>query len=273
MQEALRRMMLEDMGLRVYQPRFQFPGAKASVALSQGNMLDNVADDVVIRPVAETSSSNTATQSLSDKAHNIFPSETVSDITQETVQAASSPVFSEQVSELFPDKTVLQIPVTGQSEVMPIRFRYRIVRVGDFLMLVDQPTLEWSDAARCKSFFSEVHFALTNKRYEYWQDAQFDWPPVKHFPMANNEEMSKQALHTFVQQHLHQPPCRWIFLWGEPLTRQMLEQPVNTGDTGFWCDIPVLALGSCQQYWQEPQKKKLLWQYLQSVKKSLPHHA
>lgn len=258
MLESQRKVMLEDMGLRIFEPRFRLPGAKVSILLPSVHAVQPAAaetlPDMAAAPVPDTSAEGQLSIAVDASSAVDLP-----------VKSDLASLFGSMPSGRGPE--ALQ-----ENAASPVRFRHRLVRVGELLMLLDQPTLEWVEAARCKSFFADVHFSIAGKRYEYWQDAQFDWPPVRNFPLANDRDMAHQALQAFMQEHL-QPSCRWIVLWGESLAPATLGQPARAGETAFLFNLPVLVLDSCQDYWQEPQKKKLLWQHLQVVKKSLAGNA
>jgi hypothetical protein len=251
MLESQRQDILTSMGLKVLQPRFQLLGAKASVVLieEQKNteeVLTVVADEKIKEPVSAVS--------------------------QETAQAGPavmpSSLFGGLQEAAKPSASVNKKP-TAEA----IKYRHRLLRFGELMMIIDQPSVEWHDANSCKSFFADVYFALTEKKPEYYMDAQFDWPPSKHFPYANDKDMSQQALQAFIQEHLQQVPCKWILLWGGNVRSSTFDLQLAVGETEFLHNVPVLQLDTYQEYWQSPFKKAMLWQYLQAIKKSLAKNA
>jgi hypothetical protein len=172
------------------------------------------------------------------------------------------------------DASVVKKSAEGyQSAVNAIKYRHRLVRVGELLMLLDQPSLEWHDNEQCKTFFADIYFALTSKKFEYWSDTQFDWPPVKNFPYANDATVAQQSLQAFVDEQVQQPPCKWVLVWGQSVTRSLLGKALAAGEMEFMGNLPVLVIENYQDYWREPVKKQILWQQLQVVKKSLAGNA
>lgn len=255
MLEAERQSLMRTMGVQILQPRFILSGAKPSNVFPQEVLLVNDTDTAALIPLP------------------VVDEQPLSPVIAESAFVHPSALFKEE------NKTVVSLPIQNASSNKEphsqtvIRCRYRLVRVGELLLLFDQATPEWQDAAMAKLFFADIYFALFNKKYEYWIDMQFDWPPLKNFPNANDKAVIQQSLTMFVEAQITQPPCKWVLLFGESSTKYLLDTPLPIGDTHFFAELPVLMLDSYQQYWLSPHKKVLLWQYLQVVKKSLVDNA
>jgi hypothetical protein len=261
MQEGQRRSLLESMGLRILRPRFRLTAAKPSPGLiienadvTQTPQTVMASADVLIRPVISE-----------------MPAVAVINTDMNSPATAMASLFFEKKSAVgsLVDKSIETSGVT----VKIIRYRHRLVRVGELLMLLDQPTLEWHDHEHCKVFFADIYFALTGKKFEYWSDKQFDWPPVKNFPYANDETVAQQSLQAFVDEQVQQPPCKSVLVWGQSVARSLLGKTLAAGEMEFMGNLPVLVVENYQDYWREPVKKQILWQQLQVVKKSLAGNA
>lgn len=251
MLEVERQSLMATIGLRALQPRFILSGAKPSNMIVEEALADKLAITTPTADVIPESKISTAISSF------VSPSALFKD---DNKSVRLSPV-----ADIEPQHII--------TSTAAIRCRYRLVRVGELLLFFDQTSPEWQDMARAKVFFADLYFSLCHKKYEYWADMQFDWPPLKNFPNANDKAVIQQALTMFVDAQLTQPPCKWLLLFGESSAKYLLDKPLNVGETDFFNELPVLMLEQYQQYWSSPYKKALLWQYMQVIKKSLADNA
>lgn len=279
MLESQRREIMEAMGVRILLPRFQLCAAKPSCRLVELNSepVNNANTDQIELPV-NAQHKNISLESLTavfsetkieaevnTEAHTTTHTDAAENLT--LGKHALPANIAQELNALVDIKKTLQ--AKEYSKELALKFRYRLIRVGELLMLVDQPTIEWQESTAAKQFFSDIYFALTDKKPEYFSEAQFDWPPAKQFPYAHDREMAKQTLHSFMQEQMQQPACLWILLWGPQLTINLFELAPKIGEVDFINNTSALVLDSMQHYWQEPASKVLLWQSLQTVKKSL----
>lgn len=273
MQELQRAALLDAMGLKAFQPRFQLDNAKPSIHLN-----------AELEPAAEISRASSAEKSaltLVEHAANILQQQHI----QSVVNQLPDPVKPQQASKdahqhvgdahispsslLDPERqrvVTSALETKANTNVGPIsetiRFRHRVIRVGELLMLIDQPLLEWAEEKKHCAFFNDIYFALYKKLPEYWQQSIFEWPPSKHFPMANDSDMAFATFTGFLQEHMQQPECHSIICWGEAVAKNVIDEPITIGDLLTANTIPVLVVDEVQQYLRHPLLKKSLWQAL-----------
>ena len=249
MQEALRLEMLEAIGVKPLLPRYRFTLAKNSQP-----PVEQLGEPIVDEPMAYADVSE-------------IPAIT-EDISADVAPVSSrSAALSEELSVLDSIKHTLAGTTAETSK--PLRFRLRFVRVGELLMLLSQPALEWKEQKPAQQFFQDIYWALSGKRAEFWNEAQFEWPPSKQFPFAADVDMARQTLLSFLQQQMQQPPAQWVLAWGEEAVEQLLDEAAGVGEVAFCEPYKILQLKPLNSYWQEPQSKALLWQQLQVVRKAM----
>lgn len=255
MLDARREEMLQAMGVRMLYSRLQMPGAKIPA------MVPVAIPDVL--PGADPAS---ADQRHLSPQTEVIPVE--GEVPVQSTGRSLSASISRELDLPAPAPVAATVMHDSKPREKALRFRCRIIRINELLMLVDQPMLEWHEANKAKPFFADIYFALTGKIPEFWSEAEFDWPPSRQFPHANNKAMAREALQSFLQQQLQQSGCNWLLAWGDRLGDNLFDQMPQAG-MGFIGSASVLLLEPLQYYWQDPPKKKLLWQMLQVVSKSL----
>lgn len=280
MQELQRAGLLDAMGLKVFQPRFQLVRAKASMALEPSQQAE------VVDSSSSLEGAMTGAATVVEQANQMLQQQQIQSVTGQLTTSVKPHV---EQSKNHDNVDVLTRPssaallVEGRkrvsdsvveaklhngvdSAVQSIRFRHRVVRVGDMLMIVDQPALQWGDEKKNCAFFNDIYFSLHKKLPEYWQQSVFEWPPSKNFPMANDRDMASATLNGFLKEHMQQPECHSIVCWGEAVSRHFIDESVAVGEIARFGSIPVLVVDEVQQYWLEPSRKQVLWQALLTLK-------
>lgn len=286
MHDASRREILHAMGLKTLQPRFVLANAKPSpviVAVEeqagstkdpsgidglQTSQLDQVQAvaghlaghlDSPVQPLSEPQSQAQQTPVAIDS------------LTAELEKNLGASVANNKSLNVDDELSALNdIKQQLDEAAKPLRFRLRLVRVGELLMVLNQPALEWQEEKNAQKFFSDIYYAIKREQSaNVWQSVQFDWPPSKNLPFAEDMDMARQTCCSFIQEQMreiHQVSAKHIIVWGKPLTDYILTEKIDVGEIAFMEDIPVLCVDELEHYWTEPENKRLLQQYLQSVK-------
>ena len=275
--ELQRQEMLQAMGLKILQPRFQLLGAKISATLdvvSSPVSSDLTPVDAQIEAVVQADSQAVQSQTAVQEKNTQAPSlvEQAEEIIQQQQTEATAKIRASLLDELVVDKSVSvkeeKTTITAAKKDT-LRYRHRFIRVDELLFVINQPALEWQQAKEAKQFFSDIYYALNDRRPAYWSELQFDWPPSKQFPLAADKQVAQQTLHSFMQQQMTVNTCNSIVVWGKTVASNIFSDIPQLGELTFIDDSHVLLVDDYLNYWQQPESKRLLWQYLQALK-SLP---
>lgn len=279
MLESQRVELLSAMGVKAFHPRFQLAAAKPSIQLPKP--VSSAAVVATDSPVLQSSQSDPVANipvrsgSLVEQAQQILQSQQVagmqaalSDAESASTQASSIPSSLPQidvgVSKAAKQLSVTENDVDTDSETKALRFRQRLIRVGEYLMLLDQPALEWQDEKAAQQFFADIYFALHKKRPEFYASDIFEWPPAKNFPNAHDVNLAKSTLSGFLQRTMSNPECQFLICWGINAATYLIDKPA-VGQLSEYRHRPLLVADELSNYWQHPARKRLLWADLQSL--------
>lgn len=252
MLESQRISLLNAMGMKTVQPRFQLSAAKPSLVL-----VPEASKAPAPQPESE---SVQPAATVVEKAANI--------LRDQQMQAAVS-----TLQEANPKKVVIPEEKTSEKKSeKPLRFRLRLVRCGEFMMIMDQPALKWQDEKQAQAFFADIYFALYKKRPEFYATDEFVWPPTKNFPNAHDATTARATFSGFLQPKMTNPECLWLVCWGESAAKYLLEDAQKMGELTQFQDSPVLIADELLTYWQQPLRKKILWADLKNLFKMRTHH-
>ncbi|NRB41212.1 MAG: hypothetical protein HRU20_22525 [Pseudomonadales bacterium] len=269
MLESQRVELLNTMGLKTFQPRFQLSAAKPSAALVL--VKDEGAEDNAIE-VAPTAAAQSSAQvsaqggvqnsgTLVEKAAAMLQQQQMQDVTTQIAAGTKNSTAS-----ATDKKTTTTVTVNADK---PLRFRQRLFRCGEFLMILPQPALQWQDERKAKAFFDDIYFALNKQRPEFYATDVFEWPPAKSFPLAHDISAARATFAGFLQPKINNPACTLIICWGEAAAKNFLDEKFERGKITHFQSRPVLFADELQAYFLQPRCKKLLWQDLQQLKASL----
>lgn len=154
--------------------------------------------------------------------------------------------------------------VAGVNE---LRCRYRLVRMDHCLMLIEQAEAQWAIEQQALSFLNDIYFALFAKLPNQWQQAIFEWPPSQHYPLAGNGEQARQTLYGFVQHMLQNQADAVLIAWGNTV-KMLSDKEAVSGELLHLEQGRLLVLDALPSYWQTADRKCLLWQKLQILRKT-----
>ena len=261
MQVDPRRETLEVLGLKLLQPRFDFPGAKYVEPEKPKPQIQILATPTTVSE-SDTPSPAKASDAVSiGELLTSKPSE-LSVIAADKKDLPNVPVETQAASIAPEDKEN-----TPQVEV--IKFRHRVITVGKLLMVIDQPTLQWQQEKQCQQFFTDIHFSLTRQLPQIFNHIQFDWPPAKQFAFANTLDIAQQTFQEFVKEQQKQSDSQWVIIWGKSIMDYL---PGMSEQSNEWCyldETPVLIVDNVHQYWKEPAKKQVLAQQFKTIARTL----
>jgi hypothetical protein len=251
MQDALRQQFLQAMGQQVLVPRFRLLHAKPSVALVTGDVAANISTVSENNPVASMPS---VAVTIADKA-----------VPQTQAQTSAS---KNALSELLASSAALTDAMKdgAQPTVKIAPYRHRIVTMNGLVFLLDQPSLEWQQEIDCMKFFADIYFALFEKQAELIEKEKFEWPLGKLRHMTDDD--AKATEQSFVQQQALQSKSQWLLIFGKKAAQQLVDTELEIGEAAVIGELNVLLVHAAEYYWQNPAAKKLLWQYLQVIRKS-----
>lgn len=238
--ESWRQEAYEAMGLSLLQPRFVFPAARPGCPLVTSPAPQQAVD---------------APQTAYKEA-DAAPAFDVAGLASDFGVSAFTPDSNDQA--------------TDEQAGATLRFRLRLMRFGPFLMVMDQPKLQWEDEEAAKRFFADIHYFVLGRQAEDFQDQVFNWPPVKQFPLADDIDCARQTVSGFVKELIATHDKPWLLLWGEQLAPRLLSHTPEPGEVVPQDGYRVLQLQPLSRYWNNPASKQLLWQYLQPIRKQ--HH-
>ena len=277
MLESQRVDILQAMGLKTLQPRFQLDAAKPSAVLTV--VADNTAlvSDHSVQASADADTASPAVipvaGTLVEQAAELLRQQQMQDVTGQlaTAEAATAAqpqaVSVSSVLDAAPADTNDATVATAKDK--PLKFRQRLLRCGESLMVVDQPALQWQDEKNARIFFEDIYFSLYKKRAEFYASDVFEWPPAKNFVNAQDITAARATFSGFLQSKLQYPPCEWLICWGENATRYLIEDDYQLGKICDFQGRKLLMADDLISYWQNPQSKRLLWDYLQTLHASL----
>lgn len=260
--------VLHSMGLSVLQPRFEFPAALPGLLVWQE--FDEVYEESISSAVAVSDANPSHySPSASDAIHVAAQPTQVHQATQ--VVEAVTPAVS--VKSLLDDASAaVQVnnskADTATDAAAPLRFRLRLVCLDQLMVMIDQPSLQWAEEESAKTFLYDIYFALFGKAPNRFQQAVFNWPPVKNFPLANDREQARLTLTSFMREMQVDSTQSAMLSFGRG-AEYVLGEALQIGECQVLDASRVLALHTLQYYWQEPSSKHLLWQHLQAIKKAL----
>lgn len=267
--------LLATMGLKTLQPRFQLSAAKPSVALSPlENILTPAPAEASEAVVAGVETSGT----LVEQAAQILQQQKMQNVTGQLAgvsQVLTVDTAVSAVANTTDAPTLLENKVDKEDEKLidkPLRFRQRLLRCGEFLMLIDQPALQWQEERQAKQFFDELYYAFNRKRAEFFASEVFEWPPTRNFPNAHNIDTARATFNGFLQPKMNNPECVWIICWGEAAAKNFIDAEFEVGKIIEFQGRSVLMVNELTSYWQQPESKRLLWLDLQNLKKTLISH-
>ncbi|CAA0115199.1 Uncharacterised protein [BD1-7 clade bacterium] len=284
MQEWQRAECLEAMGLRVFQPRFELLGAKPSTVLDEdefgatsvpeaatGRVESSLSSEGQGSPKAASDILRGIAQDADAPKPNSRPKLSTSSIGQSVladagiVSVPSDGVGGQDASLSSIKRTLNQQSKQAQASVL--RYRLRIVAIGDLMMVLEQPTLEWLDESTALSFFADLHFALLRRMPEREQivQAQFNWPPSRHLGVLDSPDAAREMLGGFIAEHANQRQVSAFMLWGKPVSDYLFDSPMVIDQHATYLNTPVVQLASLQDYWADPLQKRQLWQAIKPL--------
>lgn len=244
--------VLHSMGLAVLQPRFDFPAAVP------GLLQWDEHSDIPL----ETPAATIVVEQTPQQQHTAAAIPASLDVP--VPEKLSNTRILDVVANTSANK-VVEVAATNDANA-PLRFRQRLLRFDHLMVLVDQPSLQWADEEPAMAFIADIYFALYGRAPAQFQQAVFNWPPVKNFPLANNRDEARLTLLSFMREMLAGIEQAAVLSFGRG-AEYLTKEPPGLGDCQPLDNLRVLALHPIQHYWQQPSSKHLLWQHLQAIKK------
>ena len=272
-----KKAILDAMGVKLLHPRYRFVAAKPSPLLTTNIAAANSNQGAVANEPAEVAKDVSDVEKPLQR-QTPDPAISGSTLGVKTQQESKLESVAEVLADLRPlqtsaeklaTKNTADAALSPSTGAKPLKFRYRFIRVGALLMMIEQPALEWKFEQEAKKFFSYIYFALSAKQFEYWHEVQFDWPPGKQFAFAEDHSVARETLLNFVKQQCQHPRANHILLWGNGCSQHLFDDLAAVGELLEYDELNLLQLHSLTDYWQQPENKKLLWQYLQPIRKAL----
>lgn len=263
MQESQRTAILNAFGVKPLYPRFALTGSKASLKLSE-EISDSSSQDQTLLSQTVPTSDAIQSQAIASMVDAPVTSSHSTDAPESTqLEAPIKKDIKAEISLLANIKADLE----DKKSVKPLKLRYRVFQLGFMQMLVEQPNVEFSHSRVCQKFFSQLYYFLTDQKDFKFSESQFDWPPSKQFPMADSKETAAQACKSFLKEK-SVDEVKWLVIWGNSFEPFFSEEKLAVGEV-LTDEIHMLQLDSIESYFNVPENKKLLWQHLQAIKKSL----
>lgn len=188
--------------------------------------------------------------------------------TTQTVSASASPPVSaaDARQALLDEMSQIDGYVAAErAKQSTLRFKLRLVRLDQYIMLLDQPGMHWPEEQTALRFFADIYHALQGRPPQQWQQVVFEWPPGKNYPVIDEKEQVKSLLHSYIQQMLQGQNQACLLIWGD-IEQVLFEQKLSVGMRAELGAYQVLQLHKPQYYWQQPEEKRQLWQHLQAIK-------
>lgn len=240
--------VLQSIGVSLLQPRFDFPAALPGL---------------LQWPDAE------AAQTAAAEPEPAAVAEAIAAQTPDAEPQLSVITVRDRLADSEPDdgsaEAVSSTSLSDNEQTTALRFRQRLLRFDQLLMLVDQPALQWAEEDAAMRFFADVYFALYGKAPVQFQQALFNWPPVKQFPSANDRQLAAQTFNSFISDMLAETASPALLSWGRG-AGYLLNQPLAIGECLPLAAWRVIQLHPLTHYWQQPASKHLLWQHLQAIR-------
>ena len=278
MLESQRIDLLTSMGVKSFLPRFELGAAKPSKVLSP--LTEAKPLESAHSPIAQ----NTAVQSagtLVEQAARILQQQQMQSVAGQlsdektkaaTPQSEGMPKLAEIGSSSPSTETIAATAENPAVVEKPLRFRQRLLRCAEFLMLIDQPALQWQEERQAKQFFDELYYAFYRKRSEFFATEVFEWPPAKNFPKAHDINAARATFNGYLQAKIKSPECLFIICWGEAAANNFIDVEFEAGKLIEYQGRKVLFAHELSRYWKQPNNKKSLWLDLQKLKHSVNSH-
>lgn len=243
--QAWQQDILQSMGLSLLQPRCEFPAAAAEVQLWQ--MPQKVAANHIKTPTSDLPAQASQAATQVDQAVNV-----------------DAPSALAMLQGMHADEQAT-MPESKPQATTALRFRLRLVRYDQLLMLIDQPSLHWAEEQQSHAFFNDIYFALFACLPTTVESQVFEWPPSKHYPHAQDKQQAQQTFISFMQNMLSTVERPLVLSWGKA-TDYILSQPLVVGEYYSQTPLNLLRLHDVNHYWRQADSKRQLWQQLQVIR-------
>jgi len=251
MNEAARLQILDAIGIMPLVPRFVLPGAKPS---PQGEVVQLENLPLATQPVVQVppkvfDSPQAATQVERPSATKSAPSARI-DIDIPDAAARREPIASGAAENgAAAEQVRLQVCLCQHH---PRLFSLLPLYRADFQQEADQFI-----AAVAKSVGVQPQAAAPQV---------FRWPYVNNPKLDHGINALRETLAAFVKQSAREPGCV-LLLWGADLSRYLPVPAITApGEFALGENLRVIAVRRVQDYFNEPQLKRELWQQISALK-------
>lgn len=254
MHELHRAEYLEALGIPTYVPRYVLPLAPAP----QQAALPVAAQEPVANPLPRS-----ADQILDSVAREAPATELQSGAPQ-----AQAPQVTRELESLVADT---RAPVTAESVVAPVAeskqsrvepFVLSCWWLGDELLAVD--SREPGAALPVEALFNNIARALGWHDLSREQD-RLRWPLAENrFTAAANASDARDTCSIWLEAASARRPVKSIWLMGQQAREYCSPIPLES-EVAEWNGIRLLSMPSLSELLQAPERKRDVWQLLQSV--------
>lgn len=272
MNESLRKAYLNAMGVDVYYPRANLPGAKLSPAyefdLKQSN--DSPASEIKLVPApalikdsVEGPVREAAKETVRENVESIRNAVSAGESQSEVLPRHSSP------ESMAAESGASEHAVAASSS---LRFALRYYRINDALAVIDEYPLQQNSSSdkECLHLLKNILRALgINSEMPEYTAEKFNWPLVEGLTQDSDEATAaKQALLGFIKGRQQQDGFKNILVFAGLIDDLLLGTAENqdrrdyrNGDADFF----ITLTHSLQSMLSYPQLKKDVWQQLQTL--------